>query len=75
MIDELEIHRFILAFNKRNQDDWNPSNVNLRKMLVEFAKYAAKQSAQITQKKDCPCGGKHVPEPICCKKCGSYLPK
>ncbi len=48
MIDNLEIHRFILGFNKRRSDDWNPSNVNLRKMLAEFAVYAAQQSVQLT---------------------------
>ena len=30
---------------------------------------------QSTQEEDCPCGGKHVPEPVC-KNCGlRYLPK
>jgi len=48
MIDNLEIHRFILGFNKRRSDDWNPSNVNLRKMLAEFALYAAQQSVHPT---------------------------
>jgi len=45
--------------------------VTLQEYIEELE--AAQQS---TQEEDCPCGGKHVPEPVCCKNCGlRYLPK
>lgn len=52
---------------------WNLGDI-AAKALTEYT--AAQQSVQADKdrEEDCPCGGKHVPEPVC-KNCGlRYLP-